>query len=556
LRRRGAAIDTEEVRAVQVSHAEAYDHLVIGAGSAGCVVAGRLSEDPTVSVAVIEAGPPSRGRLFEIPGLYTLQYKTSHDWDFLTEPEPGLAGRRAYLPRGRGVGGTGAMNSMLYVRGNPADYDGWRDLGADGWAYEDVLPWFRHSEDNERGASRYHGVGGPLTVSDGRSVHPLLEAWVAAAGEAGHPATDDFNGERQEGVGIYQVTQRDGLRCSSAVAFLRPAEARPNLTVLHSTLVRRIVFDGTQAVGVEVEHAGEVRTIEVRGEIVLSAGAYQSPQVLMLSGVGPADELRAVGVEPRVDLPDVGRNLQDHAGLLVSYRSSTPQLLGPDTAADEELLRREGRGPMVWNEAGAFLRSSFAGEVQDLQFHAALGRFKDEGLAPARHDAISFGPYVARPASRGWVALRNALPEAKPRITHNFLVEEEDRLALRDGLRMALEMARQPALREHLPDLDAAIADGTAPASDRDADLDAFMRDAAFSFFHPCGTCAIGAVVDPELRVRGVEGVRVADASVMPRLITGNTNAPTMMIGERAAAFISHRTDRSAQEALSTNRKA
>jgi choline dehydrogenase-like flavoprotein len=520
---------------------EAYDHVVIGAGSAGCVVAARLSEDPSVSVAVIEAGPPSVGRLFEIPALYTLQYKTSHDWDFLTEPEPGLARRRAYLPRGRGVGGTGAMNSMLYVRGNPSDYDGWRDLGAEGRGYEDVLPWFRYSEDNERGESRYHGVGGPLTVSDGRSVHPLLEAWVAAAVEAGHPETDDFNGERQEGVGIYQVTQRDGLRCSSAVAFLRPAQERPNLTVLSSTLVRRIVFDGARAIGVEVECDGAVRTIEVRGDVVLSAGAYQSPQVLLLSGVGPADELRAAGVEPVVDLPEVGRNLQDHAGLLVSYRSATPQLLGPDTSAQEARLRRDGDGPMTWNEAGAFLRSSYAGEVQDLQFHAALGRFKDEGLAPATHDAISFGPYVARPASRGTVTLRNALPQAKPRITHNFLVEEEDRRILRDGLRMALEIARRPALREHLPDLDAAIADGTAPASDRDADLDAFMRDTVFSFFHPCGTCAIGTVVDPELRVRGVEGVRVADASVMPRLITGNTNAPTMMIGERAAAFVAGR---------------
>jgi choline dehydrogenase-like flavoprotein len=523
-----------------VSQAEAYDYIVIGAGSAGCVVAARLSEDPSVSVAVIEAGPPSVGRLFEIPLLHTAQYKTSYDWDFLTEPEPGLNGRRAYLPRGRGVGGTGAMNSMLYVRGNAADYDGWRDLGADGWGYEDVLPWFCRSEDNERGENRYHGIGGPLTVSDGRSVHPLLEAWVAAAQEAGHPATDDFNGEQQEGVGIYQVTQRDGVRCSSAVAFLRPAEERPNLTVLSSTLVHRIVFDGTRAVAVEVEHEGVTRTIGLRGEVVVSAGTYQSPQVLLLSGIGPADDLRSVGIEPVVDLPGVGQNLQDHPGLLVSYRSSTPQLLGPDTSAEEQQLRSEGYGPMVWNEGGAFLRSSrCTSAAPDLQFHAALGRFKDEGLAPPKHDAISFGPYVARPASRGSVRLRNRLPQAKPRILHNFLVEEEDRLVLRDGLRMALEIARQPALRRHLPDLDEAIADGTAPKSDSDADLDAFMRASVFSFFHPCGTCAIGDVVDAELRVRGVEGVRVADASAIPRLITGNTNVPTMMIGERAAAFVS-----------------
>jgi choline dehydrogenase-like flavoprotein len=523
-----------------ISEAEAYDYVVVGAGSAGCVVAARLSENPDVTVALVEAGPPSIGRLFEIPRLHTLQYKTSHDWDFATEREPGLGGRRAYLPRGRGVGGTGAMNSMLYVRGNPADYDGWRDAGADGWSYEDVLPWFRKSEDNERGESRYHGVGGPLTVSDARSVHPLLEAWVAAAHEAGHPTSDDFNGETQEGVGLYQVNQRNGLRCSSAVALLRPAASRPNLTVLSSTLTRRVVLDrGLRAIGVEVDHDGTTRTIEVRGEVIVSAGAYQSPQILMLSGIGRPDELRAAGVESSVDLDEVGRNLQDHAGLFVSYRSSTPQMLGPDISAEEELLRREGQGPLVWNEAGAFLRSTQANHVPDLQFHAALGRFKDEGLAPGQHDAISFGPYVARPASRGMVQLRNALPQAKPRITHNFLVEDVDRVVLREGLRTALEIARQPALREHLPDLDEAIADGTAPASDRDADLDTFMCEAAFSFFHPCGTCAIGPVVDPELRVRGVDGVRVADASVMPRLITGNTNAPTMMIGERAAAFIS-----------------
>ncbi len=521
---------------------ETYDYVVIGAGSAGCVIAARLSEDPGARVALIEAGPPSVGRLFEIPRLHTLQYKTSYDWDFITEPEPGLGRRRAYLPRGRGVGGTGAMNSMLYVRGNVQDYDGWRDLGADGWGYEDVLPWFRLSEDNERGESRYHGVGGLLRVSDGRSVHPLLEGWIAAAREAGHPPTDDFNGVRQEGVGLYQVTQRDGLRCSSAVAFLQPALERSNLTVLSSTLVHRIVFDGSRAVGVDVERDGVVRFIEARGEIVVSAGAYQSPQVLMLSGVGPAGDLRAAGIEPVVDLPEVGRNLQDHAGLLVSYRSSIPQMLPPDTREEEERLRREGHGALTWNEGGAFLRSSYASDVPDLQFHAALGRFKDEGLAAGMHDAISFGPYVARPASRGHVQLRNALPQAKPRVTHNYLVEEQDRLELRDGLRMALEISRQPSLREYLPDLDAAIADGTAPASDRDEDLDGFMQRAVFSFFHPCGTCAIGSVVDPELRVNGVEGVRVADASVMPRLITGNTNAPTMMIGERAAAFMRRTT--------------
>jgi choline dehydrogenase-like flavoprotein len=521
------------------SRAEAYDYVVIGAGSAGCIVASRLSEDPDVSVALVEAGPPSVGRLFEIPALYGQQYKTTHDWDFLSEPEPGLDVRRTYLPRGRGVGGTGAMNSMLYVRGNPWDFDHWRDLGADGWGYQDVLPFFKRSEDNERGENAYHAVGGPLTVSDARSVHPLLSGWVDAVQQAGHPATEDFNGVQQEGVGMYQVTQRDGLRCSSAIAFLKPAAERPNLTVLSSTLVHRIVLEGTRVTGVCIETGGQVRTIGVRGEVVVSAGAYQSPQILLLSGIGPADELLAVGVEPIVDLPEVGRNLQDHAGMLVSYRTSTPQLR-PDTSALEEQLRRDGEGPMVWNEGGAFLYSAIPAPAPDLQFHAALGRFKDEGLAPQFRDvmSLSFGPYVARPLSRGQVSLRNALPQAKPRILHNFLVEQDDRARLRDGLRMALEIAEQPALAAHLPDRAAAIADGTAPASASDEDLDAYMRAAVFSFFHPCGSCALGTVLDPELRVHGVEGLRVADASAMPTLVTGNTNAPTMMIGERAAEFV------------------
>jgi choline dehydrogenase len=269
-----------------VSHREVYDYIVIGAGSAGCAAAGRLSEDPHARVAVIEAGPPSAGRLFEVPALFARQLKSAYDWDFQTEPEPALGGRRNYLPRGRVVGGTSAMNTMVYVRGNAADYDGWAALGATGWGYNDVLPFFRRSEDNERGESEFHSTGGPLAVSDARSVHPLLLAWVAAAQQVGVRANDDFNGPKQEGVGIYQVTQRDGLRCSSARAFLEPASGK--LELLHSTLALRIVWDGERAVGVEVDRAGDVRTIYAEAEIIVSAGAYQSPHLLLLSGVGPA----------------------------------------------------------------------------------------------------------------------------------------------------------------------------------------------------------------------------------------------------------------------------
>jgi choline dehydrogenase-like flavoprotein len=523
---------------------ETYDYVVVGAGSAGCAVAGRLSEDTDVTVAVVEAGPPSAGRLFEIPGLFSRQLKSHFDWDFETDPEPELNGRRKYLPRGRVVGGTSAMNTMLYVRGNRADYDGWAQLGATGWSYDDVLPFFMASEDNERGPDEFHGIGGPLSVSDSRSVHPLLADWVTAAREAGLPATPDFNGADQEGVGVYQVTQRDGRRCSSARAFLDPAGDRPNLTVLHSTLALRIIWNGTRAVGLEVDHLGETREISVAGELIVSAGAYQSPHLLLLSGVGPAHEIGAHGIGSTLDLPGVGRNLQDHAGSLLAYATVTEHLLHGSTATAEAELLDTGYGPMTWTEVGGFVRSRRDRPAPDLQFHAALGLSIDEGLHPATESGISFGPYVARPASRGSVRLRTAEPYSKPRIQHNFLTEDDDRRRMRDGIRIAMEIARRPALAKHLADPQADVARGLVPGDDSDATIDEYMRRTTFAFWHPCGTCAIGDVVDPELRVHGLDNVRVADASVMPRLITGNTNAPCIMIGERAAAFITGRDAR------------
>jgi choline dehydrogenase-like flavoprotein len=503
---------------------ESYDYIVIGAGSAGCAVAARLSEHTDACVAVIEAGPPTAGRrLFEVPGLFARQLKSSYDWDFQSEPEAALNGRRAYLPRGRAIGGTSSMNTMLYVRGNPADYDGWRDNGALGWGYEDVLVDFRRSEDNTRGEDRFHAVGGPLTVSDARSVDSLLDAWVVAAEQAGHLGTRDFNGPQQEGVGIYQVTQRDGLRCSSAKAFLEPAAERANLTILDSTNALRLLWRGTRVIGVEVEHLGLVRELSVAAEVIVSAGAYLSPQLLMHSGVGNADELAALGIDPLLDLPAVGQNLQDHAGCLLAYPSRDQKRTGGDETA--------------WVEAGGFLRSRPDLPAPDLQFHAAVGLSYDEGLGMPSQAGISFGPYVARPASRGWVRLRSSEPQSKPRIQHNFLADESDMLALRDGIRLGLEIAEQTALSQ-LVTAPSRGANRMLPNGDSDAVIDEFIRDTAFAFYHPCGTCAIGTVTDPELRVHGVEGVRVADTSVMPHLITGNTNAPAIMIGERAAALI------------------
>ncbi len=522
---------------------EVFDYIVVGGGSAGCVVASRLSEDGGARVALVEAGPPDLGRVFEVPGLFALQQKSTTDWDLQSEPEPGLDRRRTYLPRGRVLGGTSSMNTMVYIRGHAWDYDNWASLGCDGWGYEDVLPYFRRAENNERGENRFHGGDGPLAVSDARSVHPLIEAWVAAAIEVGQPANDDFNGPTQEGFGLYQMTQRDGLRCSASVAYVHPAADRHNLRVLTSTQALRVILDGTRAVGVEVEHLGTTRTIAAEQEVILCGGAYLSPQLLMLSGIGPAAHLREVGVTPVVDLP-VGEDLQDHPGCFLSYISDTPDLSAADTPANEAMLRTEGRGPLTWTEAGGFARIGDGQSIPDVQYHAAPGMFRDEGLATNFAYALSFGPYVNRPESSGRVTLRSAYPLAKPRIQNNFLVAQRDREILREGLRLAMEIANQPALRSHLAPLHRSVEAGLVPASTSDPDLDQYMRAGGFSFYHPSGTCAMGRVVDPALRVLGVDSLRVADTSIMPRLVGGNTNAPAIMIGEKASDLISSRAAR------------
>ena len=511
---------------------EEFDYVIVGAGSAGCVVAGRLSEDPDARVALLEAGDQDTQPEIHIPAAFPALFKSDLDWDLLGEREPGLDNRRLYLPRGRMLGGCSSINAMIYIRGNRLDYDAWAAAGADGWGYDDVLPYFKRSEDNERGEDAYHGVGGPMSVSESRSMQPLADTMLEAARQAGHEANPDFNGARQEGVGRFQLTQRDGLRCSSADAFLRPAAERSNLTILTRAFTQRILFEGDRAVGVEILRDGQVQTIRAEREVILSAGAYHSPVLLMLSGIGPEDQLSPLGIEIRERLP-VGENLQDHIMAQLNYLTDEPSLFNAATPENFALLE-QGRGPLTSNipEAAGFFRARPGVDAPDVQFHFAPSMFFDEGLTAPSDHGYAFGPVVIKPTSRGRVMLRTPLPHSKPRVLCNFLTTDEDRESMLIGLRMALEIASQAPLTavERAPFL--------VPASDSDEDLMAFARKAGQPVYHPTSTCAIGAVVDSALRVYGVQGLRVADASVMPEITRGNTNAPTIMIGEKAADLI------------------
>ncbi len=514
-----------------------YDYVIVGAGSAGCVLAGRLSEDPDVKVALLEAGGSDSRPEIAMPMAFPMLLKSSVDWDLFGEPEPGLGGRRLFLPRGKVVGGSGSINAMIYIRGNRADYDDWAAGGADGWSYDEVLPYFKRSEDNERGEDTFHGVGGPMSVSDSRAMSPLIETMIEASVLAGHEHNPDFNGAAQEGVGRFQLTQRNGRRCSTAAAFLHPAAGRPNLDVITDAMALRILFDGARAVGVEIARGGAVEEIRAEREVVLSAGAYQSPVLLMISGIGPAEDLEPLGIEVRENLP-VGRDLQDHCMAQLNYETDEPSLFGAFAPENFELFESEGRGPLTSNipEAGAFFRTRPELDAPDIEFHYAPSMFYDEGLTAPHDSGYCFGPVVVKPTSRGRVMLRAPLPDSKPRVLCNFLTTEEDRQSMLAGMRMALEIAEQAPLKNALR------KPFSVPAGDSDEEILEFVQRTGQSVYHPTSTCAIGSVVDPELRVYGVEGLRVADASVMPTITRGNTNAATIMIGEKAADLIMGRT--------------
>jgi choline dehydrogenase-like flavoprotein len=516
-----------------------YDYVIAGAGSAGCVLANRLSEDPDVNVLLVEAGGSDTSPLIHMPVAWTALFRSDQDWDHSSVYEPHCNNRRIFLPRGKVLGGCSSINAMVYIRGNPLDYDEWRDLGCPGWGWEEMLPYFKRAEDNERGQDEFHGVGGPLPVSDVRSRNAISEAFIDAAIACGLPPNDDFNGAKQDGVGWYQLTQRNGVRASAAAAYLRPAMSRPNLHVETHVQVVKVLFEGTRAVGVRGVRLGEHIDFRASSEVIVSCGSYNSPQLLMLSGIGRPNELAALQIPPVAEVPGVGLNLVDHPVSGVVYLSDREgSLFGALNEHNLALFQTKGRGPLTSNaaEAGAFVRTRAGLDAPDVQFHFVPALFVQEGLVPGHTHGLTIAANVANPRSRGQVALVSPDPTAKPLIVHNYYDDPEDLRTQIAGVRLAMQIAKTAPLSQW------ASNPYLAPTSDSDEDIVAHIRARMQTIYHPVGTCKMGiddmAVVDPQLRVHGIEGLRVVDASIMPTVPRGNTNAPTIAVAERAADLL------------------
>jgi choline dehydrogenase len=524
-----------------------FDYVVVGAGSAGCVIANRLSADPAVKVALIEAGGRDRNPWIHIPAGYYRNFSNpAVTWQYGSGPEPHLDGRIVPWPRGRVLGGSSAINGLLYVRGQAQDFNVWRQLGNVGWSYEDVLPYFKRAEDQERGADEFHGIGGPLGVSD---VHlrqnQMCEAFVAACGAAGVPRNTDFNGASQEGAGYFQLTNRNGRRCSAAVAYLRSAKSRSNLSVITGALVHGLELEGRRVTGVRYERGGRIETAKAAREVILAAGAIGSPQILQLSGIGPASVLQAAGVPVRHELAGVGENLQDHLQVRFVYEINGPGSLNDVwhsrwqqfLSGVEYVFTRRGILTIGAGAVGAFARSRPDVDPPDIQFHFLPLSADRPGQGLHKFSGVTATVCQLRPESRGSLKITTGDPAAHPSIVSNYLAVDADRRVLLDGMKLVRRVTSQPAfarhvVREHLP----------GPETTSDEALMAYARAYATTVFHPCGTCKMGsdpkAVVDARLRVRGLDGLRVADASIMPTMTSGNTNAPTIMIGEKVADMI------------------